>query len=227
MAGTGQGPQDKDHQELAWKVWASFKHPWQISEQHDVENYNQAQPALLCIHQKNFLSQPDPKYACQDIRESQLEKTVAYAQAHQFWAEKANLPIQGQPHLLAGSVLELREEMKCYVSFPDEAIFSGVALPEESLAMQSEETTPKNAQPAYVDSPAKEATVKATDKEPTRREQPPNQFPGQREVLHPSRPVIATGQIPPISWDSKQRPCSRSSGKRMVQHKQADEELKA
>ena len=27
--------------------------------------------------------------------------------------------------------MELREEMKCYISFSDEDIFSGVALPEE------------------------------------------------------------------------------------------------
>ena len=68
---------------------------------------------------------------------------VAYAQALQFWVEKANLPTQGQPRLLAGSILELREEMKCYVSFPDEAVFSGVALPEGPLTTQSEETAPR------------------------------------------------------------------------------------
>ena len=56
---------------------------------------------------------------------------VAYAQTLQFWVEKANLPTQGQPCLLAGSIVELRDEMKCYVSFPDEAVFSGMALPEE------------------------------------------------------------------------------------------------
>ena len=55
---------------------------------------------------------------------------VAYAQALQFWVEKANLPTQGQPCLLAGSVLELREEMKHYISFPDEAVFTSMALPE-------------------------------------------------------------------------------------------------
>ena len=80
---------------------------------------------------------------------------VAYAQGLQFWAEKANLPTQGQPCLLVGSVLELREDMKHYISFPDEAIFSGVALPEESLAIQSEDTMLKNAQATHVDSPAK------------------------------------------------------------------------
>ena len=170
----GNFPEIDNHQELARKVWASFKLPWQIREQHGVENYYQAPLASLCICQKSFLPQPDPKFACQDIRESQLEKTVAYAQALQFWAEKANLPTQGQPCLLEGSVLELREEMKHYVSFPDEAVFSGVALPEGSLTTQSEETTTKNAQPVYVDSPAEKAAVKATVEEPTRREQPPN-----------------------------------------------------
>ena len=50
-------------------------------------------------------------------------------------------------------------------------------LPDGSLTMQSEETIPKNVQPVYVNSPAEEATVKATKEEPARREQPPNQFP--------------------------------------------------
>ena len=44
----------------------------------------------------------------------------------------ADLPTQGQPCLLAGSILEMREAMECHVSFPDDAIFSGMALPEES-----------------------------------------------------------------------------------------------
>ena len=99
---------------------------------------------------------------------------MAYAQALQFWAEKANPPTQGQPCLLVGSILELREEMKHYVSFPDEAVFSGMALPEESLTTQSEEATPKSAQPAHTNSPVEEATAKITKEEPTKREQPPN-----------------------------------------------------
>ena len=97
-----------NHWELAWKVWASLKLPQQISEQHGMENYNQAPLALLCIWQKDFLPQHDSKFTCWDIRESQLEKTVAYTQALQFWMEKANLPTLGQPRLLAVSILELR-----------------------------------------------------------------------------------------------------------------------
>ena len=68
---------------------------------------------------------------------------VAYAKALQFLAEKANPPTQGQPCLLAGSVLELREEMKCYVSFTDKDVFSGEALPEEPSITQLKETTPR------------------------------------------------------------------------------------
>ena len=118
---------------------------------------------------------------------------VAYAQALQFWAEKADLPSQGLPHLLAGSVLELREAMECYIPFPDKAVFSSVSLPKEPLTTQLEETAPENAQPVYTDSPVEEATDKeevqmvrpaegsstfwTLNEEPTRREQPPKLIP--------------------------------------------------
>ena len=140
-------PDVDDHQELAQKVQVSFELLQQISEWHGVENYLQAPLALPCICQRDFLPQPDPKFACQDIRESQLEKVVAYAQALQFWVEKADPPTHGQPHLLAGIILELREAMECYISFPDDAIFGGVALPEETLTTELEETAPESTQP--------------------------------------------------------------------------------
>ena len=75
------------------------------------------------------------------------------------------------------SVLELREAMKCYVSFPDEAVFSSMALLEEPSTTQPEEATPKSAQPMQTDFPVGEATAKITE-EPTKKEQTPNQFPG-------------------------------------------------
>ena len=200
-----------DHQELAQEVWASFKLPCWISEQHGMENYHQAPPVPPCICQKDFLPQPDSKFTCWDIRELQLEKMVAYAQALQFWVEKADPPTQDQPCLLAGNVLELREAMECYVCFPDDAIFGGMALPEESLTIQSEKTIPKSAQPVSTNSPIEEAAVKVAEeeaapivrpleepstsqtlnKESIRRELSSNWFPGWREVLHPSRPVTA------------------------------------
>ena len=136
--------------------------------------------------------------------------------------------------------------MKCYVFFSDDAIFGSMALPEESLTSQSEKTIPGSTQPVYPNSPVEEATVKVTEEEaapnmrpaegsstfqtpneePTRREQSPNWFLGWKEVLHPSRLVIATGQIALTSWGSKWKPCSWSSGERMAWCQRADEELK-
>ena len=84
---------------------------------------------------------------------------MAYTQALQFWAEKANLPTRGKPCLLVGSVIELREEMKCYISFSDEDVFSGVALPEEPSVTPPKEATPKVTQPTPADPPVREATV--------------------------------------------------------------------
>ena len=163
---------------------------------------------------------------------------LAYAQALQFWAEKANLPTQVQPHLLAGSVLELWEAMECYISFPINAVSGGMALPEESLTTQLEKGAPKSTQPASTNSPIEEAAMKVAEKEAaptarppeepstsqtpneksTRMEHSPNRFPQWREVIHPSRLVTATRQIPSISQSSKQRPRSKSSRERMAQH---------
>ena len=67
--------------------------------------------------------------------------------------------------------------MKCYVFLPDKAVFSGVALLEEPSTTQPEEATPKSAQPIQTDSPVGEAAAKITE-DPTKKEQPPNQFPG-------------------------------------------------
>ena len=128
---------------------------------------------------------------------------------------KSHPPTQGQPCLLAGSVVELRKERKCYVSFSEEDVFSGVSLPEEPSITQSKEAAPKSAQPMQPNSPVKEAVTKVT-KEPAKKEQPQNQFPGWKEVIHPSRLVAVAGQIPPISQGPKQRPRSQSSGERMV-----------
>ena len=85
-------PEVDNYQELAWKIWASFKLPQQITKLHDVENYHLAPLTTPCLCWKYFLLLPNPKFPCQDIREAQLEKTVAYAQALQFWAEKSNPP---------------------------------------------------------------------------------------------------------------------------------------
>ena len=131
--------------------------------------------------------------------------------------------------------------MKCYVSFPNDAIFDGVALLEGSLTDQPETTTSGSTQPASTDYPIKEvaaeevtlaeeaavkeaspigrppegpSTSQTPSEGPTRREHSPIQFPGWRELLHPSRLVTAIGQVPLYPHESRLRPHSKSSGGR-------------
>ena len=95
---------------------------------------------------------------------------VSYAQALQFWAEKVNLPTEGKSHLLAGSVVELWEEMKCYISFSDEDVFKGIALPEEAPIIPPKDVIIEGAMPTTADPPATEATLElAEEKRPQTR----------------------------------------------------------
>ena len=104
--------------------------------------------------------------------------------------------------------------MESYVSFPNDAILSGVALPEGFLEDQPETTTSRNAQPTSADTQVEEAateeaapigrpqekptTSQTPSREPTLRENSPIWFPGWSEVLHPFQPVTAAGQAPLI-----------------------------
>ena len=98
---------------------------------------------------------------------------VVYARALQHWAEQNNLPARGEPRLLARSVLELREEVKWYLSFTNEEVFQGVALPkeEEEESLQTPGTI--NFPEAHcVPEPAPEGRA--------------SKFVGWEKVLHPS-----------------------------------------
>ena len=112
-------------EELARQVRASFGLPQQLQEL-DVEKATlQAPPALPCLHQQTFMLPPDSIFASQDIREVPREKVVAYARALQYWAEQNDLPTGGGPCLSVKGVLELREEVKWYLTFTDEEVFWG------------------------------------------------------------------------------------------------------
>ena len=155
-------PEVDDYWEMAQMIWASFELPQQVSELHDVENYYLAPLAPPCLHQKDFLLPPNPQLPYWDIREEQLEKTVSYVQALQFWAEKFNPPTLGQPCLLAGSILELRAVMEPYVSFPDDAVLDSVAPPDGFWEDQPETTISRSAQPGPAKIPIEEAAVEET-----------------------------------------------------------------
>ena len=166
-------PGREDHRMLAREVQASFRLPQWMRELGAGEVTLQAPPALPCLHRQKFMPPAKSIYAHRDIREIPREKVVAYARALQHWAEQNNLPARGEPWLLAESVLELREEVKWYLSFTDEEVFWGMTLPEKE-----EEESPK--------------TLSATGipkapcmPEPPLEERAPR-FLGWEKVLHPS-----------------------------------------
>ena len=109
-------------------------------------------------------------------------KVVAYARALQHWEEQNNPPARGEPRLLVRSVLELREEVRWYLSFTNEEVFRGVALPKEE-----EEESPQT--PGATSFPK---TPCVPEPVPERRA---HKFAGWEKVLHPSQPVVATGDI--------------------------------
>ena len=171
---------------------------------------------------ENFLPPPDSIFACQDIWEIQCEKMVAYAHALQFWVEKFNPPTKGKPCLLVESMIKLQKEMECYLSFSDEDVLKGIAPPEETSIIPPEEVTPQSTQPTPAGNPTKEAAVDMTVQS-TAEKRPPNKFPGWEKVLHPSRPVVAAGEILPLSRGPRQRPCSQSMGEGLVHIPQTEE----
>ena len=75
--------------------------------------------------------------------------------------------------------------------------FKGIAPPEETSIIPPEELTPQSVQPTPAGAPTKEAAVDMT-MEPAAEKRPPNKFSGLEKVLHPSRPVVAVGEISPV-----------------------------
>ena len=76
---------------LAHKICASFEIPWVRSKALRVYNNFTLPPAPKCLQRKMFLPVPNPHLPCQDYCLQQPLRTLAYAQALQYWAEKANL----------------------------------------------------------------------------------------------------------------------------------------
>ena len=174
-------PGKEDARRLAREVRASFVLPQQMWELDSREATLQAPPAPPCLCRKKFMPLANSIFACQDIREIPREKVVAYTRALQYWAEQNNPPVRSEPHLLARSILELREEVRWYLSFTDEEVFKGVHLPEEEESLQTPGPTDLPKAPLVPElAPEKQAP----------------KFAGWEKVLHPSWPVVAAGDIP-------------------------------
>ena len=199
-----------------------------MSEIHNIDNYHLAPLAPKCLCQKDFLLPPDPKFPCRDIREEQLEKTMAYVQALQYWVEKSNPSMLGHPHFLAGSILKLRETMEQYISFFDDTVLDGVASLEGFLEDWTKTTIPGSGQLASMTLPSKRlpwkkqphwgpleepTTPQIPCEEQTKVEASPTQFPRWRKVLHPSQLVTTAGQTPQSPASQEGGPAARVLGK--------------
>ena len=185
-------PGEDNTQELTRQVRASFGLPQQLWELDAERATLQAPPAPPCLCWQTFMLPPDSIFTSQDIREVPREKVVAYTRALQYWVEQNDLPTRGEPHLLAKGILELREEMKWYLTFTNEEVFCGVAVPE--VYEEKGLTTPSPA-----DIPKTPPVPAPQPKEQTAK------FVGWDKVLHPSQPVIAARETPQPTWASRPR----------------------
>ena len=117
-------------------------------------------------------------FASWDIWEIPREKMVVYTRALQYLVEQNNLPKRDQPHLLVKSIAELRREVGFYLSFMDEEVFWGIDLPSVPIAATADA-------PGTMDTSEVPSMPKAASK-----------YAGWDMVVHPSQPVVATGETP-------------------------------
>ena len=105
-------PDVEDIQRLVWRIQASFEVPSIRMEGLEGQPFTMP-PALKCIQRCKFLPDGLP---CQDVRMKPHQMTLAYARALQYWAEKVNLPVSGEPHPLARCVRELRWQVGRHIT---------------------------------------------------------------------------------------------------------------
>ena len=99
--------------------------------------------------------------------------------------------------------MELRREIRFYLSFTDEEVFRGVDLPkkEESGPMipATTDITPVANIPGATDVPEVQPILK-----PMPEKKAPK-YAGWEKILHPSWPVLATGEIPELATMPKSK----------------------
>ena len=100
-------------------------------------------------------------------------------------AEENSPPKRDQPCLLVESIVELRREVGLYPSFTDEEVFQAVELPQEERSSLSVPTTPTVDVTGDIDTPEMPPISEAAPK-----------YARWNMVIHPSRPVVATGETP-------------------------------
>ena len=112
-------------------------------------------------------------------------------------------------HLLEGnhaswpkSVKELWEKMSCYLSFSDKEVFKDVT-PLEGIPTSLTEEAKSHSMTAIPAIASPEQVARETSQEPAKERKSPK-FPRWEKVLHPSWPVVVTGQLPCPSRSQEQ-----------------------
>ena len=124
----------------------------------------------------------DPRISCQEYRERQPQKTLAYAKALKYWAKKANQPKADELHLLARCLHELRWTMRPFTTFTDGAVFKG--------------TTPK--QGTLQEGATKPGTMETTQ----------TAVPERRPATSPEKPTIPSAEEPDIPATASREPAT-------------------
>ena len=139
-------------------------------------------------------------FASWDFREIPREKTIMYVRALQYSAEQNNLPKKDEPCLLVEGIIELRREVKFYLSFTDEEVFREVDLPETEEGL-----VPATADPATTNVPGTTDVPEAQSVPKPTPERKAPKFLRWEKILHPSWPVVATGETPQPAMTPKPR----------------------
>ena len=133
-------------------------------------------PALPCLHWQRFPPPAVSIFASWDIREIPREKVVAYASPCSILQNK------------------ITHQRGTSLSFMDKEVFWGVALPKREESSPPVPTAADIA--ATADIPG---TTNASEALPVPKSTPEKKAPkyaGWEMELHPSQPVLATGEIP-------------------------------
>ena len=159
-----------DFQELTQKIRTSFEPPWAKIKSPGCQQqlFSTTSPQLHPL--EGISATSEPHIPQPGFMEGQSQKTLAYAQALQYWVEKANPPTPSQPHLLARCVQELRRVMEPYVTFSDDAILEGATPQERSPEGWTWAPIPVETQSAPTEEPTNEpapAEVSTEETAPT------------------------------------------------------------
>ena len=127
-------PNAGDLKKLVCKICASFEVPQIRCKALKDPGRLSFTPAPKCIQRKMFLPVANSHLPCQEYQLKQPWRTLAYAQALQYWAEKANQLVPNEPWYLVMCVHELRWLMNPYMTFTNCDIFQGLTheIPEET-----------------------------------------------------------------------------------------------